>query len=709
MSSEYESSGNVAGLRAINLVEIARRQASAAPATVDEAEGSSEDEDEEESSSWGADSSEEEDEEAPLEVDSDASQDSWNGVAVEIQDTQSLADVLAGVKQTSGNVKPPPSSASSKSGEKPDITITPASLHMEEEAPPCCNSATDSLTFSAVTGTAFSGQSDDKERPISFGKETDFALTEQSHVETAWPTSKATEHTTYPVGKQLEAVSEVTTFPNSKAQGTKGAEAAEVTSFPSIQASTPVPEFTAFPEVAPARRKPQGDHRPTLTTSSGSDSWGDAEAIVDTHDGFEGFGMANSKTLQSRHRKEIVPSEAEVPQAVGLHESSTSEEGSASEEEAEDESEEEEVEDDDHEIEEDVDGPDDGQSEEEEHIEEAILMDRPKGPAEDHTVSPFGTVQAYQTRSQPTFSVAPPLEDEDEETSNTNRMASSGAGKVTFSSWSLGGDGFRQRSISEDTDWHFRSSCTRTTFRSSPSEGRSTPDSTNGWVRRTTLAAMSGALKSRPNHLPLEFHALPREVKPRAKHVLASTAYPPALPADDDFQKTQQPLYSSDVNDSAVRFSFRQGGRRCVTLYSASNSDNSFAQPRSQSLGKAPRDSSALAGRPTELSTANRPKTTGTAGGSPKPVAGVSSAARNRGSSLQPAILRASASTKSTKSDGDALQHRRLQQGAAKASDQSSEYELRRPPSGRSQPKATGLGAAYLCDIWLSLKDLFSR
>eukprot|EP00434_Breviolum_minutum_P010212 symbB.v1.2.009010.t1/scaffold564.1/size186654/4 len=184
------------------------------------------------------------------------------------------------------------SSASSKSGEKPDITITPASLHVEEleEAPPCCNSATDSLTFSAVTGTAFSGQSDDKE--------TDFALTEQSHVET-WPTSKATEHTTYPVGKQLEAVSEVTTFPNSKAQGTKGAEATEVTSFPSIQASTPVREFTAFPEVAPARMKPQGDHRPTLTTSSGSDSWGDAEAIVDTQDGFEGFGMANSKTLQS--------------------------------------------------------------------------------------------------------------------------------------------------------------------------------------------------------------------------------------------------------------------------------------------------------------------------------------------------------------------------------------------------------------------------
>jgi len=33
-------------------------------------------------------------------------------------------------------------------------------------------------------------------------------------------------------------------------------------------------------------------------------------------------------------------------------------------------------------------------------------------------------------------------------------------------------------------------------------------------------------------------------------------------------------------------------------------------------------------------------------------VTGVSSAARNRGSSLQPAILRASASTKSTKSDG---------------------------------------------------------
>eukprot|EP00434_Breviolum_minutum_P010214 symbB.v1.2.009012.t1/scaffold564.1/size186654/6 len=111
MSSEYESSGNVAGLRAVNLVEIARRQASAAPATVDEAEGSSEDEDEEESSSWGADSSEEEDEEAPLEVDSDASQDSWNGVAVEIQDTQSLSDVLAGVKQTSGNVKPPPCGA----------------------------------------------------------------------------------------------------------------------------------------------------------------------------------------------------------------------------------------------------------------------------------------------------------------------------------------------------------------------------------------------------------------------------------------------------------------------------------------------------------------------------------------------------------------------------------------------------------------------
>ncbi len=40
----------------------------------------------------------------------------------------------------------------------------------------------------------------------------------------------------------------------------------------------------------------------------------------------------------------------------------------------------------------------------------------------------------------------------------------------------------------------------------------------------------------------------------------------------------------------------------------------------------------------------------------------------------------------------DALQHQRLlQQGAAKASDQSaSEYELRRPPIGRSQPKATG-------------------
>ncbi len=27
----------------------------------------------------------------------------------------------------------------------------------------------------------------------------------------------------------------------------------------------------------------------------------------------------------------------------------------------------------------------------------------------------------------------------------------------------------------------------------------------------------------------------------------------------EDFQKTQQPLYSSDVNDSSVRFSFRQG------------------------------------------------------------------------------------------------------------------------------------------------------
>eukprot|EP00435_Cladocopium_sp_Y103_P062480 s719_g24.t1 len=101
ISSECESSGNAAGLRAVNLVDIARRQA-AAPSAVDEEEGFSEEDDEDSSSSWGSEDSEEEEEEeeeAPLATDSDASKDSWSGVPVEFEDAQSLAEVLAGAKK----------------------------------------------------------------------------------------------------------------------------------------------------------------------------------------------------------------------------------------------------------------------------------------------------------------------------------------------------------------------------------------------------------------------------------------------------------------------------------------------------------------------------------------------------------------------------------------------------------------------------------
>lgn len=592
ISSECESSGNAAGLRAVNLVDIARRQAAASSA-VDEEEGFSED-DEDSSSSWGSDS-EEEEEEAPLATDSDASKDSWSGVPVEFEDAQSLAEVLAGAKKKA-QVGTAAQSSTSKDSERPGL---PPACE-EDEAVPSCIGATDSLTFSAVTG-AFS-------EPSDLDKETDFALTEQSHLETLGPTSKA-EKTAYPM-KQLEAVREITSFPVSKA--VSSGVAGEVTSLPSenkVAALSPVCEVTAFPDVPPvAPKKKAAEQRPTLTTSS-SDSWGDAQAILETQDG-EGVGMVNSKTLQGHHKEKEIEAPEATPKAS---EESSSEQSGASEEDAEDESEEEEAEEEDHEIEEDVEAEAseevESQEDQDEHIEETILMDRTRNPAENATA--WQPVQEPR-RSQPTFSVAPPLEDFDE-IEGRQRMTSSGAGKVTFSSWSAAGDAVQQRCISEDPDLGFRSS-TRTTFRSSRSEGRSTSDST-GWVknvRRTTLAAMSGALSRPDDTSPLDFHAPPREVKSRPKPtVLASTAYPTAL-ADDDFHAAE-PANLGQAQTHAGRFSFRPGrnrsfGRRCVTLNTTSTC---VAQhPRSQSLGSAPRDvSSVLPGLSSDSS--SRPKTTG--------------------------------------------------------------------------------------------------
>ncbi|CAK9109568.1 unnamed protein product [Durusdinium trenchii] len=659
MSSECESSGNAAGFRGINLVDIARRQAGVVPKFQEE--GASEDEEDEESSEWDED--EEEEEAAESESALSSEMDSWHGAAVE--DPECLGEVLAG---TSHNL--PDSGCTcfhlqadslgnlleKTPKEKSEVTLVPASV--DQDIPARRTSPSDTLTFTS------SEQS-------TLDKETNFSITQSQLV-----TRQAIEKTRFPDAKQVPA-------------SAKAEAAVEVTSFPA-KPQVSVPEITVVPEITTcptAKAKSQPEPRPTLTTSSGSDSWADARAFQTAGlEGEDAMSAANSKTLQVRHQKK---EKEETSAAIAVdsdEEDSQEEEEEEEEEKTEDEEDEEEE---DHEIEEEVEVQDEAaespeEDQEDEHIEEAIDMDKTRNPADVAPNELRATQASGGCRSQPTFSVAPPLEDGEESPRQT------GTARVSSTGWQVAGDGVRPRSISEDVDSYFRSSCTRTTFRSSRSEGL-TADSTGSWVRRTTLAAMSGALHTRPDQAQvMDFHAPPREVKSReAKQaVLATAAYPST---DGDVLQPGAP----DSPGSSVRLAFRgahrlQGGRRCVTLYESGRERE--VAVRSQSLGSAPRDTSRVLGLNNEaISLTIRPQTTDSPRGSLQVSQGNLGAAHGA-KVLQPLLQ---SSTKSLKSPGDVLGNPRVEKPSVPASScrSASERELRsKPPSGLSR-----LGTRKVC------------
>ncbi|CAJ1420091.1 unnamed protein product, partial [Effrenium voratum] len=644
--SDGDSSGSaaIAGFRGINLVEIARRQAGTLPATVDEAgedegsEGSSDDEDEEdesEESSSGLDADESE------EGSSDESglQDSWGDVAVKTQDPQQLLGGLAGTLLEAKSA-----GCDSKSGEYASETLQPqqtstrlSPANAEQVRSSWCpcpafpeaqpevtgdlarGYAADTLTFSQSGSTV----SEQMGQSQALEKEINFTLTEltqskafPSAIEQVQATSQQ-EATCFPqvAGSQ---VGERTTLPSQAPEVTK-LSPQEVTSFPAGNRKASRNQEVEVTMAEPQPRPRRAPERPSPSASSGSESWGDAHAIH-TADGLEDVGraFANSKTLQVCH-KEPIASPKDSEDSEDEEEEQEEEDDEEEDEEAEEDEEDPEVE----EVEEEV---QDTEEDSEEAIEEAISMDKTKQPSMD-------SVQEEPCRSQPTFSVAPPLQDE-EDISPAHGRTTHSSSRVTFGSWSLAGAESRPESWQEP-EFHFRS-YTRTTFRSSRSEdaGRSTPDT--AWTRRTTLAAMSGAVRSNSAKLsrletPELTMAFERE-SPDADAMAAATAYPLTRQA------------ANEVAEPATVSGFRPcRQRRCVTMAAKPAAAVTLSR-RSQSAGSAPSAASAPSVQAAGVRAIQpeRPQTTGT----PRKT-GASASRCSAKPSLQP-----SPSTKSANSAG---------------------------------------------------------
>ncbi|CAE7260156.1 Nek1 [Symbiodinium natans] len=412
------------------------------------------------------------------------------------------------------------------------------------------------------------------------------------------------EDTCRQAGKKQEQVGEVTSFPSSQPSGLKAQAVEEATCFPSPPAisiaSKDVGSKTG--NEVQSERLPAGSRQMAPDASSGSESWTGACPLHASSDleGNAGLGQPSPADGVEQSFCSQVPSRS-PEQSETDEESSEEEDEEEDEEQATQDEEEEDPQHDDgmEEAEEDEEENAEEDTEEDEAIEEAIVVAEsatsPAGVEEDPLAAREGPetdlkVQEVMCGSRPTFSTAPPLQVEDDsDTPGANAQGKSA--RVTFGyqaagrvGWEAGHERTLPRPGSQESRCY--TSFTRTGSGARSEGGRSTPETTGSdWIRRTTLAAMSGALRTASSSSSLQradtpepalstFSVPPREPRfpsGRAKVVSATVySYPFAKRPNND-------LHMARSTESSGNASPKISEQTSATLAGAARPEKRFA------------------------------------------------------------------------------------------------------------------------------------
>eukprot|EP00439_Symbiodinium_sp_Y106_P076326 s24_g15.t1 len=444
------------------------------------------------------------------------------------------------------------------------------------------------------------------------------------------------------------------------------------------------------------------------------------------------IAVADKQTIERKLAGPMKPQHSETDQESSEEEEEEDDEDEAEEEEEEEEDQEDPEEEDQEQAEEDM----------EEAIEEAIAVESLTkfGGVEDELDCQRPEVHDPQvladamSGSRPTFSTAPPLQDEDD--GDAVRASTQGrtsvTSRVTFGDPGAGCHPDRTLPRPGSQESRCYTSFTRTGSGSRSEGGRSTPEGTGSdWIRRTTLAAMSGALRTNSSTSSLQradtpepemstFSVPPREPRfPSGRtRVVSATVYSYPFAKRPTESKTARSVESggqvspvgSEQNPRTLPAAARQLEKRCATVTGSPQhvtaKMHTAPESRARSMGA---ESAKVAESAGSFGKAGR----GVAARPLQPATGpggfaVGSSWRNLsdGGKRRPSTASAASARASSTGPGEASP--REMRATAKSADGPSrplagqrsarserEAERRRPPSGFSFQKETRLEACH--------------